>query len=112
MPTPPSSNPVDKFGREYLALLDRQKSDLDKLQQILKPEAFSTLRDWCDITNAPAIPLPPGTRVYTAGGLHSVPVGQSLLNFLLEMVPPEEVIVPDQPKTKHGKAHRSNRTHR
>jgi hypothetical protein len=107
---PPSSN-LDKFSRDYDELLELQKAQLSTLQKLLTKEAFQNLADFCEITNAPAINTHRHSPTYLAGGLHTVPVGCELFNFLMESAVPEQVIPEAKPK-QHGKDHRSHRTHR
>lgn len=108
MSTP--SSELDKFGRDYNELLSLQRSQLTTLKKLLTKEAFQNLSDFCEITNAPAQPYNRNANHYVAGGLHAVPVGSELFNFLMDSAAPEEQ--PQAKSIQHERNHRSHRQHR
>jgi hypothetical protein len=76
-----SSTELDKFGRNYSALLQLQKLELKQWGRVLRPDVFNDLVEWCEMMNGPAEAVP-RSPVYRAGGLHSCPVGCEIPQFL------------------------------
>lgn len=77
-----SSDRRDKFGRAYHELLALQAKELRTWKQLLRPEIYDALAEWCELVNGPAVDAPEGDK-YRAGGLHSVPVGSEITQFLV-----------------------------
>ena len=82
-----SSDRRDKFGRSYRELLALQAKELRIWKQLLRPETYNALAEWCELVNGPAVDSPTGDK-YRAGGLHSVPVGSEITQFLIGLKKP------------------------
>lgn len=76
----------DKFGRDYYQLLALQKAQLASWKKVLAPKFYQKLEDYCELINGPAEPYDKNSPIYRAGGLHCVPVGAELSNYLMELV--------------------------
>lgn len=78
----------DKIGRDYVSLLLLQEQQLAQLQRVLQPHVYAELKDWCDIMNGPAdvkfLDRNRNATKYTRGGLHSVPIGNELHEFIMD----------------------------
>jgi len=84
----------DKIGRDYDVLLALQRRQLSQLKLVLKPAVYSDLELWVQLTNGKADPeyLEQNDHAerYTRGGLHSVPIGHELHEFIMDWGVSEE----------------------
>lgn len=78
--------PLDKWSRDYGALLDRQAKELAVFKTLLRPEVYADLEQYCRSVNQPVtsevMTVRESLKAYRAGGIHVCPIG-SELNLIL-----------------------------
>lgn len=90
MPAISSELETDRYGRDWKKLLLLQKTELAQWKRVLKPEAYETLAEWCEMVNRQTTVenQPKGAKIRT-GGLHSCPVGCELHHFIMDFKRPK-----------------------